>query len=86
VLIPLGYYLSTSVRWFLTLITLWMIVNIDKIVINNKLISIKLKFKTIEFWKNENINIPTVRVMTRGALVIKPSLDSIPKLSALALL
>tara|TARA_B100001013_G_C24466127_1_gene385512 strand:- start:174 stop:434 length:261 start_codon:yes stop_codon:yes gene_type:complete len=86
VLIPFGYYLSTSVKWLLTLITLCKIVNIDNIVISNKLISIILKFKTIEFWKNENINIPTVRVITRGALVIKPSLDSIPKLSALALL
>jgi hypothetical protein len=40
----------------------------------------------MEFWENENINKPIVSDKTRGALVIKPSLDSIPKLSARALL
>tara|TARA_B110000014_G_scaffold206001_1_gene156607 strand:- start:15 stop:206 length:192 start_codon:yes stop_codon:yes gene_type:complete len=63
-----------------------MIVNTDEMLINNKVMSIILKLKTMEFWENENINKPIVRDKTRGALVIKPSLDSIPKLSARALL
>ena len=55
-------------------------------VINNKLMSIKCKLKMMGCWENENIINPMVRDRTRGALVIKPSLDSIPKLSARALL
>ena len=60
--------------------------NPDKMAINNKLMSIKCKLKMMGCWENENIINPMVRDMTLGALVIKPSLDSIPKLSARALL